>query len=181
MVENISSCCCLGVGDLLRLSSSLSATEDTNNFMTFRLCGAWFARPHSCHESAGSYVSMGGGRVGAGADYRSSCGVGGGAWFARPHSCHESAGSYVSMGGGRLGAGADYRSSCGVGGGAWFARPHSCHESAGSYVSMGGDGWVLEQTTGRVVGLVVVLGLLGLIAATSLLAAMLVWESQLLN
>ena len=30
-------------------------------------------------------------------------------------------------------------------------------------------------------GLVVVLGLLGLIAATSLLAAMLVWESQLLN
>ena len=60
--------------------------------------GAWFARPHSCHESAGSYVSMGGGRVGAGADYRSSCGVGGGAWFARPHSCHESAGSYVSMG-----------------------------------------------------------------------------------
>ena len=31
--ENISSCCCLGVGDLLRLSSSLSATEDTNDFM----------------------------------------------------------------------------------------------------------------------------------------------------
>ena len=142
MEENISSCCCLGVGDLLRLSSSLSATEDTNNFMTL------------------GYAVLGLlGLIGATSLLAAMLVWEGDGWVLE-QTTGRVVGLVVVLG---------------------FLGLIAATSLLAAMLVWEGDGWVLEQTTGRVVGLVVVLGLLGLIAATSLLAAMLVWESQLLN
>ena len=56
------------------------------------------------------------------------------------------------MGGGRVGAGADYRSSCGLVVVLGLLGLIAATSLLAAKLVWEGDGWVLEQTTGRVVG-----------------------------